>query len=466
MSQTTADMERKVSKIVTDIMTEETIDAFCSTMIHTDDLKKIKKDHFEKLKKIWCSCPQENPEARESFLRYFVLCIHKQHNSKRSQTLFDLLEMLVENNVVPSRPICEALLTSENLHYKQKDQWIQTFALIRKIIGGVDYKGCRDLLRVILEKCQTIPACENVSCGGQVDCAVEVVSAIIDRNSCLLPSYLAIFEISKLCADDKKWPHWKLGQVLAEFNQSFRLTAHMVSIAGRQHLLPVVGYSTSNHVWRLNSGNLRFALSGALPYDRDMLEPQKGLLCYVLEQPYSREMVCNMLGVTKQVKQRCEALEEQLVDLVVIAMERSEKEDADKDESEFGQLLWQHLGSQLIFFVLFQFVSFPHMVMSLYEKLKDRNLKQGRDHLMWILLQFISGSVQKNPLADFLPVLKLYDLLYSDTEVLPVPDVTKPQSTHALASTSIWIHLNKKLIQTKQGSKDQFHMLLKIIWNS
>ncbi|XP_029639982.1 mediator of RNA polymerase II transcription subunit 23 [Octopus sinensis] len=444
MSQTTADMERKVSKIVTDIMTEETIDAFCSTMIHTDDLKKIKKDHFEKLKKIWCSCPQENPEARESFLRYFVLCIHKQHNSKRSQTLFDLLEMLVENNVVPSRPICEALLTSENLHYKQKDQWIQTFALIRKIIGGVDYKGCRDLLRVILEKCQTIPACENVSCGGQVDCAVEVVSAIIDRNSCLLPSYLAIFEISKLCADDKKWPHWKLGQVLAEFNQSFRLTAHMVSIAGRQHLLPVVGYSTSNHVWRLNSGNLRFALSGALPYDRDMLEPQKGLLCYVLEQPYSREMVCNMLGVTKQVKQRCEALEEQLVDLVVIAMERSEKEDADKDESEFGQLLWQHLGSQLIFFVLFQFVSFPHMVMSLYEKLKDRNLKQGRDHLMWILLQFISGSVQKNPLADFLPVLKLYDLLYSDTEVLPVPDVTKPQSTHALASTSIWIHLNKK----------------------
>lgn len=41
-------------------------------------------------------------------------------------------------------------------------------------------------------------------------------------------------------------------------------------------------------------------------------------------------------------------------------------------------------------------------------------------------------------------MLKLYDLLYSDTEVLPVPDVTKPQSTHALASTSIWIHLNKK----------------------
>lgn len=68
-----------------------------------------------------------------------------------------------------------------------------------------------------------------------------------------------------------------------------------------------------------------------------------------------------------QVKQRCEVLEEQLVDLVVMAMERSENDDASNDEC-LSQLLWQHLSSQVIYFVLFQFASFPHMVMSLYEK--------------------------------------------------------------------------------------------------
>jgi mediator of RNA polymerase II transcription subunit 23 len=41
-------------------------------------------------------------------------------------------------------------------------------------------------------------------------------------------------------------------------------------------------------------------------------------------------------------------------------------------------------------------------------------------------------------------VLKLYDLLYDDKEVIPAPDITKASSTHALASTCIWIHLNKK----------------------
>ncbi len=72
-----------------------------------------------------------------------------------------------------------------------------------------------------------------------------------------------------------------------------------------------------------------------------------------------------------QHKQRCPVLEEQLVDLVVYAMERSETEEHfDADIGGTSQLLWQHLSSQLIFFVLFQFASFPHMVLSLHQKVR------------------------------------------------------------------------------------------------
>jgi len=64
------------------------------------------------------------------------------------------------------------------------------------------------------------------------------------------------------------------------------------------------------------------------------------------------------------------------VDLIIIAMERSEET---VDESDGGDddgyntsclQLWQHLSSQLIFFVLFQFSSFPHMVNALYSKVR------------------------------------------------------------------------------------------------
>ena len=57
-----------------------------------------------------------------------------------------------------------------------------------------------------------------------------------------------------------------------------------------------------SNVWRLNSSTLSFQLSGPLPYDAELLEPQQGLLRYVLEQTYSRELVCTMLGLNKQVR--------------------------------------------------------------------------------------------------------------------------------------------------------------------
>nr|KAG5705861.1 hypothetical protein BaRGS_030751 [Batillaria attramentaria] len=202
-----------------------------------------------------------------------------------------------------------------NLNLDHPLHWNATFKTIRRIIGGVDYKGVRDMLKIFLEKSLEVNQVQSVSVLPQIDAITQTLS---------------------------------------------------------------------------------FMLNGPLPYDQELSRPQKELLRYVLEQTYSRELA----------KVRCEALEAQLVDLVVSALERCE------EEPEAG--------------------------------LKGKRLRKGRDHLMWVLLQFISGSIQKNPISDFLPVLKLYDLLYDDKEVIPMPDITRASATHALASTCIWIHLNKK----------------------
>lgn len=441
MSQKT--VEDSVYDVVGEILKGEAIEeAFCSVILHTKESETWKKDFCTgKLKNLLLSTPQDSLDLA---LRTYVGIMYDQNNASRVNLMAGLLESMVENSIIPARPVCEAILNQDRLHYEVPHMWTKTFQLLKKIIGGVEYKGCRDLLRSIMERIQMIPEVGNISLTPQIDVVVSVVNYILDRNVCLLPAYLAVNEITKVCPEDKVWPHWKLGKVLSDFVNSFRPAAQMVTVSGRAHLLPIVGHSLSTgNVWRLNSTSLRFPLNGPLPYDKALSEAQTGLLRYVLEQPYSRDMVGSMLGLNKQVKQRCEVLEEQLVDLVVMAMERSENDDVANDECH-SQLLWQHLSSQVIYFVLFQFASFPHMVMSLYDKLKGRNLNKGRDHLMWVLLQFISGSIQKNPLSDFLPVMKLYDLLYSDTSIIPMPDTNKASSTHALSSTCIWIHLNKK----------------------
>lgn len=209
------------------------------------------------------------------------------------------------------------------------------------------------------------------------------------------------------------------------------------------------GYGETSNPWRLDPNTLKFTtLKGNLPYDSDLTQPQIGLLRYVLQQLYSKEMVCSMLNLQKE---RSAVLEEQIVWLIILAMERSEQEPsndfkADPNDStpSHNQWLWLHLSSQLIYFVLFQCAAFPNIVNALHEKLTTMNLRKGRNDLMWSLLQYISGSIQRNALSNFLPILKLYDILYNEKEPLPVPDVKHPSSTKKIAATCIYIHLLKK----------------------
>ncbi|XP_059556330.1 mediator of RNA polymerase II transcription subunit 23 isoform X7 [Myotis daubentonii] len=435
-------METQLQSIFEEVVKTEIIEeAFPGMFMDTPEDEKTKLlSCLGAFRQFWGGLP---PESHVQCIQWIVKFIHGQHSPKRISFLYDCLAMAVETGLLPPRMVCESLINTDTLEWERTQLWALTFKLVRKIIGGVDYKGVRDLLKVILEKILTIPNTVSSAVVQQLLTAREVIAYILERNACLLPAYFAVTEIRKLYPEGKL-PHWLLGNLVSDFVDTFRPTARINSICGRCSLLPVVNNSGAMcNSWKLDPATLRFPLKGLLPYDKDLFEPQTALLRYVLEQPYSRDMVCNMLGLNKQQKQRCPVLEDQLVDLVVYAMERSETEEK-FDDGGTSQLLWQHLSSQLIFFVLFQFASFPHMVLSLHQKLAGRGLIKGRDHLMWVLLQFISGSIQKNALADFLPVMKLFDLLYPEKECIPVPDINKPQSTHAFAMTCIWIHLNRK----------------------
>ena len=47
------------------------------------------------------------------------------------------------------------------------------------VSGGVDYKGCRDFLRAILERAQQIPAVENIAVIDQLDILGEVSRSLL-----------------------------------------------------------------------------------------------------------------------------------------------------------------------------------------------------------------------------------------------------------------------------------------------
>jgi len=87
--------------------------------------------------------------------------------------------------------------------------------------------------------------------------------------------------------------------------ESFRAAAQMTSMIGHTSMLPVVEHSGyGDHLitpWKLDPNTLKLTLKGNIPYPKQLLQPHTKLLRYVLEQPYSRDMVCSMLGLQKMV---------------------------------------------------------------------------------------------------------------------------------------------------------------------
>ncbi|KAJ8925039.1 hypothetical protein NQ315_001210 [Exocentrus adspersus] len=420
-------MVETVTSILNEILYVEGIEeAFSCFLIHRPGEEAQKVEVWKQ--KLISGLRGATPEQTEIGLRHF-LGVAAGCSHSRLQLLMKLLISCVKDGSLTARKVCEVIITSDLLQYSNSHFWMECFVLMSKIIDLVEYKGVREIMKGCCEKAKTLPWRLHSGLQPQVDALLRVAQRIMDRNASLLPGYLLVSDLQKAYPE---CPHWRMAALFSDYVASFRACAQMVSIIGQAEMRPVVEHSGCHeHLvshWKLDPLTLRFSLKGTLPYDPELLEKQTGLLRYVLEQPYSRDMVCGMLELNKQHKQHCQAIEEQLVELVVLALERTEAED---ERSTQG--LWLHLSSQLIYFVLFQFASFPNIVMSLHSRLQGRDLRRGRDQLI------------VTPLSNFLPVLKLYELLFPEQEPpLEVPDFNQPQCTRQLAMTCIWIHLMKK----------------------
>ncbi|CAH4038427.1 mediator of RNA polymerase II transcription subunit 23 isoform X1 [Pieris brassicae] len=438
--------ESQIANIVNEILHVEAVEeAFSCFLVHQPGQdNEVLNMHLKKFSAIMASA---TAEYQDTIIRKYLALTAVLTNCRHMKKLIILLENLVNTNVIQARMLCDSVLSCERLKYQNAEFWIECFNLMRRIIGGVDYKGVRDVMKGCRDKALTLPVKLSSSTMPQMKAVHNILEYIFDRNASLLPAYFIVTEIQKDYPDNRHWPHWQLSKLFTKFVESFKPCAQMVTIIGHSKMLPIVEFSGyADHLvnpWRLDPTTLKFCLKGNLPYDDELFKPQIDLLKHVLQQPYSRDTMCSMLGLQKQHKQRCIALEDQLIELMILPMERGDQEN-DEDEMSSTHWCWLHLSSQVIYLILIGFASFPNIVMGLHSKLIGQDMKKGRDHLMWVLLQYISGSIQRNPLSTFLPIIKLHELLYPEKEPIPVPDCTKAYCTHQLAVLCIWMHLLKK----------------------
>lgn len=387
----------------------------------------------------------------DKIIKHYVNLMAQVKSTTKFNVLFNMLKLLVDQHPNLGKAVCEALLSCEKLDYHNQNSWMRSFRLISDILPHVDYKGVRDILKYVLEIIYSLPDRFDIAIIPQLDTLYATFSMILDREACLLPAYLSLDELQKKITQGSA-PIWKFAELFYHFIESFRPTAQLFSIVNRPDLLPVVGCSAchGNPSWRLDPISAKFQLKGLLPYKDKLKEPQFGQIRYLLEQPYSRDMICSMLSLSaKPTSARCSELIEQIASCLIRAMEKSEQDiDAySRPGFDFSEHLfqWLHLSNNILFYVAYNqaSISFSHLVDSLCEKIRAKNLRRGREHLMWGILNYVTGT-SKTSLQDLTAIQKLFDVLYPGRKPLLFPDENSPLSPQIFAAASIWFQLVKR----------------------
>lgn len=390
----------------------------------------------------------------DTVIKHYVKLMAQVKSTNKFDKLFQTLRLVIQQHPSLGKAVCEALLSGDNIDYQNQNYWMRSFEYITEILPTIDYKGVRDILKMVLEIIYLMPSSFDIALIPQLDTLYSTFSMILDREASLLPAYLGLDELQKKISQGNV-PVWKFAELFYQFIETFRPTAQIFSIINRTELLPVVGYSNplTNSSWRLDPNSAKFQLKGLLPYRDKLKEPQGAQVRYLLEQPYSKEMLTTALTLTPKLtdpnrpqQTKCQELTEQMAISLIKMMEKSPAniESYNNPTAEFNEHIfqWMHLSNNILTYIQ-SAMSFNILIDSICDRLITTNLKKGREHLMFGMLQYITGS-PKSSVTDFIAVLKLFDLLYTGRTPIHIPGENSPLASHILSAASVWLQIVKR----------------------
>ena len=191
--------EQLVSDFLADLTSLEAIEVgFNCFLTHRPDISKANEENSkEEFLKIIRSIQAENPANVDAALKYFVsqtaanrwdsnvnhfvLTICHLSNCKRQEQLFDILHHAVGHHVLTAQQVCDTILNSDKLVYTNGDHWVLSFNLVRKIVGGVNYKGVREIMKNCIEKASLLPTGINSGVTAQSESLRKLLEYIFDR---------------------------------------------------------------------------------------------------------------------------------------------------------------------------------------------------------------------------------------------------------------------------------------------
>lgn len=141
-------MVESVSAVLNDILRVEAIEeAFVCFLIHrpNSEEEKLQQWHND----LSTALRGASSDQLEAALRHYLFVGATQCSLSQLKLVMDLLERIVKSGIIPARLVCETLISHEKLQYQNNAFWLETFRILKSTIDLVEYKGVREIMKVV-----------------------------------------------------------------------------------------------------------------------------------------------------------------------------------------------------------------------------------------------------------------------------------------------------------------------------
>ncbi|KAH8864726.1 Mediator of RNA polymerase II transcription subunit 23 [Schistosoma japonicum] len=368
---------------------------------------------------------------QKSKFRALDCLISRLSNVKHERIVMRILwsiDFAIEKALFSPREVAHSIVCSDSLRVESPILFRCSFKLLLKLIFFLDYKSNREVFNKSIEKSSqfTEKMFSERSLFYTIDPSLELIQLLLCREMCLMPAYFAMHELIRNFSSEFRDAPEFVRSGFNKFMDSFKKPARLLYSRVYHAMTPFCGItSLSAPGYRLDSSNLVLtSIKGAMRYPDSLTSSQLPLLCTVLGQLRSFELTTGMLDlISGKVKTRSMGLELALVELIVQVMELLEC----THDDTWNRSMFEHLISVMITFMLNSTVRFNEIVVKLNSKLEGRTWTKSSHYVMWFVLNATSGFIGKNMLTDFVPCLRLFDILFPEAEDpdraidLPIP---------------------------------------------
>ncbi|CAL8078725.1 unnamed protein product [Calicophoron daubneyi] len=369
-----------------------------------------------RIEKLWGDISQTKMKTHA--LDYLITKLASSKHERVIMRLLWGLDILIEKRIFLPREIALALVRSDQLRVDASPFFQCAFKLLLKLIFFLDYKNNREVFNKSIEKSSQFPSFSESdrSTIRLIDPVLELIKLLLSREICLMPAYFAMHElIRSFPSEHGNAPHMSIKNDVEKFMDSFARPACLLYCQIHRSIKPICGIAPATApAFRVDSSNLVLtSIKGAMRYPEFLTTAQLPLLSSVLGQLRCTELTAGMLeSPTGKSKTRSVGLELALVHWIVEIMELTEG----TDDTHWVHTIFEHLISVVITFMLSSTIRFNEIVVKLNEKLEGRTWPKSSHYVMWFVLNATSGFIGKNMLTDFVPCLRLFDILFPDAE--------------------------------------------------